>query len=48
MNIDRDGLNHTEEKVSLLEQSDLIEYATWGNYDSQKWFCDVRKLKGKS
>mgnify|MGYP003479081832 FL=1 len=32
----------TTKKVLELEPGAGIEYATWGEYDSKKWFSDVR------
>jgi hypothetical protein len=44
MNSDWEGFDATELKVFELKSGSAVEYATWGTYDPQKWFCDVRGL----
>lgn len=34
-------VQQTERKISSLKPGTAIRIATWGGWDSSKWFCDV-------
>lgn len=34
----------TKVKLANLKKGDLISVATWGGWNKEKWFCDVKKI----